>query len=149
MLFNRGNTFIYANGGWHENIKINKTGTLKVMKQTLKIYYDLLKPGGYFYVDKFKDSEIPDKKVVARLNIKDTKEKKDIIFYVERKPKDNVRYAQMLLRDEKGKETGLPNTAYDLTEDEMEKLLKETGFKRIERLNLKSERHFVAWLAQK
>jgi len=55
----------------------------------------------------------------------------------------------MLLRDENGKEEGLPNIAYDLTEDEMEDLLKEVGFKSIERLKLKNEKHFVVWLAKK
>jgi len=148
LLLNRGNTFIMANGGWHEKISINRRQTLKAMKHCLKVYYKILKKGGYLYIDKFRDSEIPDKKVVATLKIKKTKEKKDVIFYVERVPEKDVRYAQMLLRDKNGKETGLPNMTYDLTEDEMEDLLKKTGFK-IEKLNLKSEKHFVVWLAKK
>jgi Fe-S cluster biosynthesis and repair protein YggX/tRNA1(Val) A37 N6-methylase TrmN6 len=149
MLFNRGNNFIYAAGGWNERIKINKKKSIDTFKKTLKVYYNLLKEGGYLYIDKFKDSEVPSKKTVARLNIKSTKEKKDIIFSVERKPEEGVRYAQMLLRDSKGNEKGLPNIAYDLTEDEMEDLLKEAGFKELKRLKLRNERHFVVWLAKK
>jgi cysteine desulfurase / selenocysteine lyase len=149
LLFNRGNTFIYANGGFIEKIKISREETLKVMKQTLKVYYDLLKTGGYLYVDKFKDSEVPAEKIAARLNIKESKQKKDIVFYVEKKPEDNARYARVLLRDSNGQDSGSEFTAYDLTEGEMEKLLQDVGFKKIKKINLTSERHFVVWLAQK
>jgi len=148
MLFNRGNTFMYANGGWNEEKTPNKKKTLTALEKTLKIYYDLLKKGGYLYVDKYRDSEIPDKKIVATLKIKNLKEKKDIIFYVERKPKKDLRYAKMLLKNKKGDEKGIPNMAYDLTEDEMESLLQKVGFK-VQKLKLKSEKHFVVWLAQK
>lgn len=149
MLFNRGNAFIYAGGGWNEEIKVNKKKFIEAYKKTLQVYYDLLKKDGYLYIDKFKDSEIPAKKVAAKLNIKSTKEKKDIVFYVERRPDDGTRWAQGLLRDSNGHELGLPNIAYDLTENEMEDMLRETGFKEIKKLNLKTERHFVVWLAKK
>ncbi|MBU2576692.1 MAG: aminotransferase class V-fold PLP-dependent enzyme [Nanoarchaeota archaeon] len=149
MLFNRGNTLIYAEGGWNEKKLVDKKKSLSTLKKTLQIYYDLLKKGGYLYVDKYRDSEVPTKKVVAKLNIKSTGEIKDIIFSVERKPEKNVRYAQMLLRDKKGKEVGLPNMAYDLTEDEMEDLLKEVGFSSIKKIKLRNEKHFVVWLAKK
>lgn len=74
--------------------------------------------------------------------------KKDVIFYVERQPKNNISYSQMLLRDDRGEENGLPNMAYDLIEEELESLLKEVGFS-VQKINLKSEKHFVTWLAQK
>ncbi len=54
----------------------------------------------------------------------------------------------MLLRDSNGDEKGLPNVAYDLSNDEMESMLKEAGFK-AEKLTIKSERHFTVWLARK
>ena len=149
MLFNRGNTLIYANGGWNEKKKIEKRESLNAIKKTLKIYYNLLKKGGYLYVDKYKDSEIPGKKIAAKLKIKKTKEDKDIIFYVERKPEKNLRYAQGILKDKSGHEKGLPNMAYDLTENEMETLLKEVGFTVIEKMKMKNEKHFVVWLAKK
>ncbi|MEK6927672.1 MAG: aminotransferase class V-fold PLP-dependent enzyme [Nanoarchaeota archaeon] len=149
MMFNRGNAFIYASGGWNEKIKVDKKKSIKAYKDTLKVYFDLLKKGGYLYIDKFKDSEVPAKKVVARLINKSNNEKKDIVFYVERRPDEGVRYAQMLLRDTNGKEEGLPNMAYDLTEDEMEDLLKEVGFSEVKKVKLRTERHFVVWLAKK
>ncbi len=148
FLLNRGNSFIYAGGGWNKMEDINKENSLEQMKNTLKVYYDLLKPGGYLYIDKFRDSEIPDKKVAARLNIEKGDVQKDLVFYVERKPEQSVRFAQMLLREKDGTEKGLPNIAYDLSSQEMEFLLKEIGFK-VEKLNLKSERHFQVWLAKK
>lgn len=149
LMLNRGNSFIYGAGGWNREVVVDEEKSLLVFKDTMRIYYDLLKPGGYLYIDKFRDAEIPDKKVVARLNIEKTGEQKDVVFYVERKPENKTRFAQMLLRDKQGNEHGLPNMAYDLSEDEMEKLLLDTGFKTVQRLNLKSERHFVVWLAQK
>jgi hypothetical protein len=148
LLLNRGNSFIYAAGGWHEMISIKKNESLSLMRETLKIYYDLLKTGGYLYIDKFRDSEIPDKKVVARLDIENKQTTEDIIFYVERKPEQSVRFAQMLLRDNAGKEKGLPNVAYDLSADEMETMLKDVGFK-VEKLPVTAERHFMVWLAKK
>jgi cysteine desulfurase/selenocysteine lyase len=148
MLLNRGNSFIYAAGGWNQMAEITRENAIDLMKKTLKVYYDLLKPGGHLYIDKFRDSEIPDKKVAARLDIDNTKEQKDLVFYVERKPERNVRFAQMLLREKSGVEKGLPNVAYDLSSDEMESMLKEVGFK-VEKPIIKSERHFTVWLAQK
>ena len=54
----------------------------------------------------------------------------------------------MLLRDDGGEENGLPNIVYDLTEEELESLLEEVGFS-VQKINLKSEKHFLTWLAQK
>jgi len=97
MLFNRGNSVVYAAGGWNEMKKVNRKESLNALEKTLKVYYDLLKPGGYLYIDKYRDSEIPDRKVSARLNISDINEEKDIIFLVERRPEENVRFAQLSL----------------------------------------------------
>lgn len=148
FIFNKGNTFIYADGGFQRKITIDKNISLNLFRKTLSIYYDLLKKGGYLYIDKYKDSEIPAEKIAARLKISKTKEKKDLIFKVERKPKEGYRFASVSLRDKNGNIEGHNFTSYDLTEDEMETLLKEAGFK-VQRLNLKSEKHFVVWLAQK
>jgi SAM-dependent methyltransferase len=148
LIFNKGNTFIYADGGFQKDIPIDKNKSLESYRKTLKIYYDLLKKGGHLYIDKFKDSEIPAEKTAARLKISDSKEKKDLIFKVERKPEKGYRFASISLKDKENNLESHSFTAYDLTEDEMETLLKETGFE-VKRLNLKSEKHFVVWLAKK
>ena len=149
MIFNRGNTIIYANGGWDEHVKVDKNKTLKILEKTLKVYYNLLKPGGYLYVDKFRDSEIPDSKTAARLNIKDEGIKKDLIFNVERKPQEGVRSASLTLRDNDYSENFLSSVSYDLSEDELFDLLKKVGFSEIKKIKLEEEKHFVVWLAQK
>jgi len=100
------------------------------------------------YIDKYRDSEVPSEKVVAKLKIKETKEEKNVVFNVERNPSENYRYASIILRDKQGDDSTVFNKVYDLTEDEMESLLKEVGFK-VEKINLKSEKHFVVWLARK
>ena len=43
----------------------------------------------------------------------------------------------------------LTGLVYDLSEDEMQELLKKTGFSKVEKISIKEERHFVVWLAQK
>jgi SAM-dependent methyltransferase len=148
FVYNRGNSFIFANGGLLENKNINKKETLSKMKETLVKYYKVLKPGGYLYLDKYKDSEVPSEKIVAKLNIEKEKKTKDVVFYVERNPDKGYRYASIILRDEQGDNSTVFNKVYDLTESELENLLREVGFK-FKRLNLKSEKHFVVWLAQK
>jgi cysteine desulfurase/selenocysteine lyase len=150
MMFNRGNTFIYAAGGWNNDpVELDKKKAFKLFKKTLEVYYSLLKKGGYLYIDKFRDSEIPAEKVVAKLNIKSTKEVKEVIFSVERKPNEGIRHARMLLRDKNNKESGTRYVALDLTENELEDLLKETGFSEIKKLNLNNEKQFVSYLAKK
>jgi cysteine desulfurase / selenocysteine lyase len=148
LLLNRGNSIIFANGGLLENKPVNKEQTLDKIKQTLKIYYDILNKGGYLYIDKYRDSEVPSEKVVAKLKIEETKETKHVIFNVERNPEQEYRYASIILRDDKGDDSQIFNKIYDLTEDEMETLLKEVGFT-VKKLKLKSEKHFIVWLAQK
>jgi hypothetical protein len=106
-----------------------------------------LEEGGTLYLDKFKDSEKPHKTKVGVVQIKD--KKYDLIFYNEVNKKSKERYAAMLMRDENGKESGLPNVTYLLGEKEVEKLLKKVGFKQIKKIKLKSEGHFVVWLAKK
>lgn len=150
MLFNRGNTFIYAAGGWNnEKVELDKKKAFKIFKKTLDIYYSLLKKGGYLYIDKFRDSEIPIEKVIAKLNIKSTKEVKEVVLSLARKPDEGIRHAKMLLRDKNNNETGTRYIALDLTENELEDLLKEAGFSEINKLNLNTEKQFVAYLAKK
>jgi cysteine desulfurase/selenocysteine lyase len=150
MLFNRGNSFIYAAGGWNnEKVETNKIGAFKIFKKTLEAYFDLLKKGGYLYIDKFRDSEIPADKTVAKLNILSKKESKEVVFSVERKPEEGIRHARMLLRDKTGKDVGTRYIAIDLTENELEDLLKEAGFSEIKKLSLNNEKQFVAYLAKK
>ena len=147
FMFCRGNSFIYAAGGWNKHKEVNKEESLKKYKDTLKVFYDLLNKNGILYLDKFKDSEIPHKTKVGTVQIKD--KKYDLIFYNEIKKELNTRYAAMLLKDKNGMEKGLPNITYLLSEEEVIKILKEVGFKEVKEIILKTEGHFVVWLAKK
>ena len=147
FLFCRGNSFIYADGGWNCEQEVDRESSLKSHEETLKIFYDLLVKGGHLYIDKFPDNEEPHKDVVARLRIEDQLE--DLVYYNKRSPAKRYREAGMLRRKSNGDESGLPNMTYDLSEKELEDLLKKVGFRTIKKLNLQSEKNFNIWLAQK
>jgi hypothetical protein len=143
----RGNSFIYAAGGWNKFNKVDSDKSIELYEKTLKIFYDSLKKGGYLYIDKFKDSEIPSKVNVGKAIIEG--KKFDLLFYTEINRKKGFRRASMILRDENGKEGGLPNMTYILTLPELEKMLKNVGFKEVKKLEIKNETHFDILLCRK
>ncbi len=147
FIFCRGNSFIYADGGWNRSNKVSKISSLKAYEETLKIFYNQLNNNGYLYLDKYPDNEKPHRDIVGKIQVKNNKAE-ELIFYTKKIPKKRYREAAMLRRDYQGKESGLPNMTFDLKEKEVEKMLKKTGFK-FKKLKLRSERHFVVWLAQK
>ena len=147
FAFCRGNSFIYAAGGWNKPQQINKEESLSKYKETLKIFFDLLKDGGILYIDKFKDSEKPHKTKVGDVFVGD--KKYELLFYNEVNTEKNERYAAMLMKDKDGKLKGLPNMTYLLNGEELEQMLREVGFKKIEKIELKSENHFDVWLCHK
>ena len=147
LLFCRGNSFIYADGGWNKDQVVNRESSLDSYKETLRIFYKILKDGGYLYIDKFPDNEMNSNKIVAKIRVGNNEE--DLIFYTERFPEKRLRKASMIRKNKHGKEIVVPNITYDLSESELEKMLSEVGFRKIQRIRLDSEKHFVTWLAQK
>jgi glycine/sarcosine N-methyltransferase len=147
LVFCRGNSFIYAAGGWNRAQGVDKKKSLEIYEKTLKVFYNLLEDGGTLYIDKFKDSEKPHKTKVGVVQIKD--KKYDLIFYNEVNKKSKERYAAMLLRDENGVEKGLPNMTYLLDGKELIAMMKKVGFKKVKKITLESEGHFDVWLATK
>ena len=147
LIFCRGNSFIYADGGWNVSKKISKISSFKAYEETLKIFYNQLNDNGYLYLDKYPDNEKPHKDIVGQIKVKN-KAPEDLIFYTKKISKKRYREAAMLRRNYLGKESGLPNMTFDLKENEVEKMLNKVGFK-FKKLKLKSEKHFVVWLAQK
>ena len=61
LLLCRGNSFIYADGGWNKKIEVVPKRALESYSITLKEFYNILKPGGFLYIDKFYDNEKPQK----------------------------------------------------------------------------------------
>lgn len=124
----------YAAGGWNTEYVPDRESALEAMRIALKVFYTMLETGGVLYVDKFKDSEVDHKDTVGTFQVGD--KKKELMFYTHREHEKKIRRAAMIIKDvETGIEEGLPNVTYNLKEDEMENLLKETGFS-IEKPNL-------------
>jgi SAM-dependent methyltransferase len=147
FLFCRGNSFIYANGGWNKKQAINNQESLRAYEETLRSFYNTLRVGGYLYIDKFPDSQISHNELVAKIKIGNIEE--DLIFYTRRYPDKRCREAMLVRRGQDGKESGIPNVTYDLREGELENLLVKVGFRNVRRLHLNSEKKFNIWLAQK
>ncbi len=147
FLFCRGNSFIYAGGGWNETIEIEQDKSLSNYKQTLSTFYDLIKPNGWIYIDKFKDSETSHREKVGEIKVGNNPNE-DLIFWTQRFPEKRIRQASMIRKNESG-ERGVPNITYDLSAPELEKMFVEVGFKNVQKINLNSEKHFDIWIAQK
>jgi SAM-dependent methyltransferase len=147
FIFCRGNSFIYARGGWNIKQKVSEKNSLKAYKNTLQIFYNQLNEGGYLYLDKFPDNEKPHKDKFGQIQVKEN-EPEDLIFHTKIIPKKRYREAGVIRKNSDGIEHCVPNITLDLKETETEKMMKEVGFK-VEKLKLKSEKHFVVWLARK
>jgi SAM-dependent methyltransferase len=147
FIFCRGNSFIYADGGWNKKQRVSVKSSLKSYKNTLNIFYNQLIGGGYLYLDKFPDNEVPHKDVACYIKI-GSKEKEELLFYTKKTPAKRYREARAIRRKSDGSESSLPNMTFDLKEKEVESIMKKNGFG-FEKLNLKSEKHFVVWLAKK
>ena len=148
FLFCRGNSFIYASGGWDSEVKLDRKIALENYEKTLKIFYDSMKPGGWFYIDKFKDNEKNCKELVGQVKIKN--KLYDWYLYRNTIEKIKKREAKMLLVDKSGEEIPLVDfTTYLLTFKELIQLMKKVGFKDIKKENFKSEVDFDILIAKK
>lgn len=147
FIFCRGNSFIYAGGGWNKRQKVNEERSISAYKKTLQIFYNRLEDGGYLYLDKFPDNELSHNDVVCHLKIKG-KDTEELLFYTKKIPEKRYREAMAIRRKSNGSESGVPNMTFDLKEKETEKMMREIGFK-VKKLKLNSEKHFVAWLARR
>ena len=148
FLFCRGNSFIYAGGGWNVEQKINEVESKKAYEETLKNFYNLLKKGGYMYIDKFKDTEVSHYETVGEIKVGDKPNEK-LVFWTERFPEQNIRKASMIREKANGEKIGIPNITYDLKNFEIEEALKKIGFSQIKTITLPSEEHFQVWLCRK
>ena len=149
LLFCRGNSIHFAGGGWNRNngSATNRDKSLEMMRKTVRSFYSVIKPGGYFYLDKFYDDEKPSKVKVADVLIGDRHH--DLLFYREIKRKEGYRIARMILRDDEGNEQGAPNVTYPITFKELKEILAEEGFEDVRDIKLDSETHFGVLLARR
>lgn len=148
LVLCRGNSFIYAVGGWNKEAKIDAAQSLADYANTARMFTRMLKPEGLLYIDKFKDSETSHKETVARIRIGNG-EPEDLIFWTERFSDKKIRRASMLRKKADGTETGTPNVSYDLTFPELVSALTAAGFTGISPVTLSSEKIFDTLLARK
>jgi hypothetical protein len=149
FIFCRGNSFIFAGGGWTELTGFDIEKVRADYEKTAKIFADMLKSGGYMYVDKFKDSELGHRERLATIKVGERAE--DLMFSSKRSPETKTRqvYMQRMVGDEVvNNET---RVTYDLLGDELSQFLKDGGFSSVERINVEipEEKHFDVWLAKK
>jgi SAM-dependent methyltransferase len=148
FIFCRGNSFIYAAGGWNEKIEIDRQQSLDSYLKTLKIFKDALKSGGHLYLDKFKDKEAVGRKKVCKIQIGEESEE-NLFFQTQISPEENTRRAALVRASLFGKKEGFKKATYNLTETETEELFKKAEFRENNKLDIPSEKYFVVWLAKK
>lgn len=147
FAFCRGNSFIYAGGGW-DSIKTSTiTDSITQFEATMKIFASLIKKGGHIYIDKFKDNELGHSEKVASLMVEG--QSQDLLFSSKRFPKEKVRqvFMERLAKNEVVKSE--QRITYDLTSEELESIVQKSGFSEIKLINIPEERHFDVWLAKK
>jgi ubiquinone/menaquinone biosynthesis C-methylase UbiE len=146
LILCRGNSFIYAPGGWNSD-KYDKDRALQIYLKTLETFYDLLAEDGILYIDKFPDNEQDHKVKVAEVVIGG--KTSELFFFTKLEWGKKERYGSMVLRDSDGKETGAPNKTYALSAKEFKALAREAGFTKIDEPKLWSETIFDVFLLKK
>jgi hypothetical protein len=148
FIFNRGNSFIYASGGWEEKKgKTKNSVALANYKKVLKIFYDSLRSEGWVYIDKFKDNEKKSKELVGKVVV--GKENYNWYFYRNPNREDKVRDAKMIFENRGGTKPIVEFRTYLLTFKEMINIMKKIGFRNIKKIRLSSEVDFDILIAQK
>lgn len=149
----RGNSLIYAKS-WAKAV-LEPAEAYDEICVSLKAFYDILKPGGSLYVDTISERELllpnPSSEVFARTRIngsevsgafffekdfenKSRKWRSELVFWKDRKIVDSRRFSCR---------------GYLLMPGELQRLLRETGFREVEPVRLKGERFYDAFLARK
>lgn len=143
-----GNSFIYSGGFWNNDGEIDRERALGNILKTLKTFRGLLAPGGIFLVDKPADDEQNTRELIAHVCVADG-EMYDVFFSITFDAARQRRNAQILLRHQvTGEEIGVPNVAYHLKDAELQQLLVEAGFSRIDHLPLAPGQHFPTWIVK-
>ncbi|MFA5872202.1 MAG: hypothetical protein WC858_05825 [Parcubacteria group bacterium] len=150
FIFCRGNSFIFAGGGWDKiTPDIDMEKVTRDYTNTMKIFADILKDGGYMYIDKFKDSEQGHREKLATIKVGDHEE--GLIFSSDRNQGDGFR--RVYMERVVGKKTVSKESriTYDLSETELIEMAKSAGFSKINAINdfIGSEKHFDVWLTKK
>lgn len=146
MLLCRGNSLIYADGGWNGRKDVDSQHSLRTCEKTLRRFHGSLSTDGFLYVDKFKDNEKDEETTFAEILVDGAP--MDLMFSHRIDRESNTRYATFSMKRGGVKET-IPNTAYNLSGEELCQLCRNAGFRDVIKLDMETERFFDVFLAQK
>jgi SAM-dependent methyltransferase len=144
----RGNSLIYLDS-WDKK-QVPKNAEEKI-KKVLKEFYAILNPNGLLYVD------IVDKKAFGSQNYSATQElgekiingkKIKLVWKISHSDKKKIRTWKTIL-ETNGKKQEFTYYSYLLKPEELIKLLKETGFHRVEETKIKGENNYTVFIAYK
>ena len=142
----RGNSFIYAPGGWN-SINYNNISPLNVFRKTLEGFFQILSPNGMLYLDKYKDDEKDHNTPVCKVQIEGRTY--NLIFRAKVSKSKRERYATMVLGNKGGEKETLPNYTYTISWPEIISLAEEVGFRDIKKVSLKNEKMFEVYTMRK
>ncbi len=147
FVFCRGNSFIYASGGWESKGILDSSSALRDYERTLHSFYGSMAPRAWIYVDKFKDNEKFSKKQVGLVKIAN----KTYEWYFYRNPihQERVREAKMIFQNGEELLPIVDFKTYLLSFKELNGLMKKVGFRNIRKIRLPSEKDFDIMIAQK
>jgi len=147
FAFCRGNSFIFAGGGWDIKKNVDISSAIDNYQRTMRVFANLLKDGGFMYIDKFKDSEMGHREKLATILVGG--QSQDLVFSSERFPEQKIRQVFMdrVVDDQIVKREN--RATYDLSEEELNMIMRRAGFGQINKLNFLEEKHFDVWLAKK
>lgn len=147
FVFCRGNSFIFAGGGWEDKKEVDRKKAISDYQRTVEIFANMLKQGGYMYIDKFKDSEKGHREKLTTMLVGG--QPQDIVFSSERFPEQKIRQVFMdrIVDGEIVKREN--RTTYDLTEDELVPIVQKAGFVEVKKISVAEEKNFDVWLAKK
>ncbi|MBN2422789.1 methyltransferase domain-containing protein [Candidatus Woesearchaeota archaeon] len=150
VVFIRGNSLIYVDSWDNNNISKN---TLEHIKKTLKNIYQLLNSGGFFYVDITHEKEFDrDKypiiedfgdKIFNGMTLKS-------VWELTHDYKKKIRtWKSIFILGKDNEKVEVSHYSYLLRHKELIKLLKEAGFKKVEKTNIKGENNYAVFVAYK
>ncbi len=145
FVFCRGNSFIFASGGWDAKKDVDINKARNDYQKTMHVFASIIKPGGYLYIDKFKDSEEGHREKLATIKVAGVEQ--DLVFSSKRS--NNIRqvYMDRIIEDKIVKREN--RTTYDLSAEELISFMEVAGFDQISQLQLAEEKHFDVWLGKR
>lgn len=143
----RGNSLVYA-ASWEQNWIVPDRSREEIRK-AIRNFYDVLKPGGAFYIDLTNKNEKPHKE---KLGVVETQHGPiDITWEIERDMKNKVRTWTITLKFlTSGLEKIYPSYSYLLSGDELINFFQTAGFNKIDQyVPVKGEGNYDVFIAQK